>query len=121
VKLWSPQRGGPAFLIGQNFRAVYSYNPSTAYTLALCHLGDLIAGRPQFHQQFPGGERIPTMAEVKEIQQRLNDRGFKTDGVDGRSGSDTIRAVLAFQKDVGMKPADGYVGLKVLERLRQGS
>jgi membrane-bound lytic murein transglycosylase B len=121
VKLWLPQRGGPAFLVGQNFHAVYSYNPSKAYTLALCHLGDLIAGRPQFHQQFPGGERIPTMAEVEEIQKRLNDRGFKTDGLDGRSGSDTIRAVLAFQKKVGMKPADGYVGLKVLERLRQGS
>src|SRR5262249_40856596 len=50
VKLWQPEAGGPAFLIGQNFRAVYSYNPSLAYTLALLHLGDLIAGRPPFHQ-----------------------------------------------------------------------
>ena len=120
VKLWLPERGGPAFLIGQNFRAVYSYNPSTAYTLALCHLGDLIGGGEHFHKLFPGGERIPTMAEVKEIQRRLNARGFKTDGVDGRTGSDTIKAILAFEKKVGMKPADGYAGLKVLARLRQG-
>ena len=120
VKLWLPVRGGPGFLVGQNFRAVYSYNPSTAYALALCHLGDLIAGGPPFQQQFPGGERIPTMAEVKEIQRRLNERGFKTDGVDGRTGSDTIKAVLAFERKVGMHPADGYVGLKVLARLRQG-
>ena len=35
VKLWLPVAGGPAFLVGQNFRAVYSYNPSTSYTLAL--------------------------------------------------------------------------------------
>ena len=121
VKLWLPVAGGPAFLIGQNFRAVYSYNPSTSYTLALCHLGDLIRGDPPFRQQFPGGERAPTLAEVKEIQRRLNEQGFKTDGIDGRVGSDTIRAILAFQKKVGMEPADGYAGLKVLARLRQGA
>jgi peptidoglycan lytic transglycosylase B len=119
VKLWLPVDGGPAFLVGQNFRAVYSYNPSTNYTLALLHLGDLIKGDPPFHQQFPGGERVPTLAEVKEIQRRLNERGFKTDGIDGRTGSDTVKAVLAFQKKVGMDPADGYAGLKVLARLRQ--
>jgi membrane-bound lytic murein transglycosylase B len=121
VKMWIPMRGGPPFLIGQNFRAVYSYNPSTSYTLALLHLGDLIRGDPPFHQQFPGGERKPTLEEVKEIQRRLNEQGFKTDGIDGRTGSDTVKAILAFQKKVGMKPADGYAGLKVLARLRQGS
>lgn len=121
VKLWQPVGGGPAFLVGQNFRAVYSYNPSTSYTLALVHLGDLIRGDPPFRQQFPGGERAPTLDEVKEIQRRLNELGFKTDGIDGRTGSDTIKAVLAFQKKVGMEPADGYAGLKVLARLRQGS
>jgi membrane-bound lytic murein transglycosylase B len=120
VKLWLPVGGGPAFLVGQNFRAVYSYNPSTSYTLALLHLGDLIRGDPSFHQQFPGGERVPTLAEVKEIQRRLNEHGFKTDGIDGRTGSDTVKAILAFQKKVGMEPADGYAGLKVLARLRQG-
>ena len=119
VRLWIPVPGGPAFLLGQNFRAVHSYNPSTNYALALCHLGDLIRGGPPFHQQFPGGERTPTLAEVKEIQRRLNEHGFKTDGVDGRTGSDTVRAILAFQKKVGMDPADGYAGLKLLDRLRQ--
>jgi membrane-bound lytic murein transglycosylase B len=121
VKLWMPVPGGPAFLVGQNFRAVYSYNPSTSYTLALCHLGDLIRGDPPFRQLFPGGERTPTLEEVKEIQRRLNEHGFKTDGIDGRTGSDTIRAVLAYQKKVGMEPADGYAGLKLLARLRQGA
>ena len=121
VKLWLPVGGGPAFLVGQNFRSVYSYNPSTSYTLALVHLGDLIRGDPPFHQLFPGGERVPTLAEVKEIQRRLNEHGFKTDGIDGHTGSDTVKAILAFQKKVGMEPADGYAGLKVLARLRQGS
>ena len=121
VKLWVPVPGGPAFLVGQNFYAVHAYNPSTSYTLALCHLGDLIRGDPPFHKLFSGGERVPTLEEVKEIQRRLNERGFKTDGVDGRTGSDTIKAILAFERKVGMEPADGYAGLKVLARLRQGS
>jgi peptidoglycan lytic transglycosylase B len=119
AKLWQPAAGGPAFLIGQNFRAVYRYNPSTSYTLALCHLGDLIRGDPPLHRQFPGGERVPTVAEVKEIQRRLTERGFSPGGIDGRTGSGTIKAVLAFEKKVGMTPADGYIGLKVLARLRQ--
>jgi len=29
--------------------------------------------------------------------------------------------VLAYEKKVGMEPADSYVGLKVLARLRQAS
>ena len=120
VKLWVPINGGPAFLVGPNFRAVYSYNPSTNYTLALLHLGDLIRGNGGFRRQFPGGERVPTLAEVKEIQRRLNEQGFKTDGIDGRTGSDTVKAIIAYQKKVGMEPADGYAGLKVLARLRQG-
>jgi hypothetical protein len=121
VRLWLPVPGGPVFLVGQNFSAVYSYNPSTSYTLALVHLGDLIRGDGPFHQQFPGGERAPTLDEVKEIQRRLSELGFKIDDIDGRTGSDTLKAVVAFQKKVGMEPADGYVGLKVLARLRQGA
>jgi lytic murein transglycosylase len=119
VRLWLPVAGGPAFLVGQNFKAVYSYNPSSNYTLALVHLGDRVRGDPPFRQQFPGGERAPTLEEVKEIQRRLNEHGFKTDGIDGRTGSDTVKAILAFQQKVGMDPADGYAGLKVLARLRQ--
>jgi lytic murein transglycosylase len=121
ARLWLPVKGGPAFLLGQNFFAVRSYNPSSSYTLALLHLGDLIGGGGHFVHEFPGGERPPTLDEVKEIQRRLGEQGFKTDGIDGRSGTDTIKAARAFQKKVGMEPADGYIGLKLLARLRQAS
>ena len=93
MKLWLPVAGGPAFLVGQNFHAVYSYNPSTNYTLALLPSRRSDPRRPPFRQQFPGGERTPTLDEVKEIQRRLNERGFKTDGIDGRTGSDTVKAI----------------------------
>ena len=68
------------------------------YTLALLHLGDRIMGGGEFVQKFPGSERPPTLAEVQEIQQRLTARGF--DGID---------------------PDDGYAGVGLLARLRQGS
>jgi membrane-bound lytic murein transglycosylase B len=55
----------------QNFYAVRSYNPASAYALAILHLGDRIRGGGPFVQQFPGGERTPTLAEVQETQRPL--------------------------------------------------
>ena len=121
ASIWQPVAGGPAFLITQNFRAVRSYNPADSYTLATVHLADRIRGEGPFVQQFPGGERIPTLAEVQEMQRLLTARGFDTRGADGRIGPETMLAVRAFQSKVGMQPADGYLGLKVLARLRQGA
>ena len=120
AKLWVPVPGGPAFLLGPNFYAVRSYNPSMNYTLSIVHLGDRIMGAGPFVQPFPGGERTPTLAEVQEIQRRLTALGFDTGGTDGRVGNDTMMAVRNFQRKVGMQPADGYAGVKLLARLRQG-
>jgi membrane-bound lytic murein transglycosylase B len=120
ARLWVPVPGGPAFLLGPNFYAVRSYNPSMNYTLSIVHLGDRIMGGGPLVQSFPGGERTPTLAEVQEIQKRLTDLGFDTGGTDGRVGNDTMIAVRNFQRKVGMQPADGYAGVKLLARLRQG-
>ncbi len=106
-------------LVTRNFDAVKSYNPAAAYALAIVHLGDRIRGDGPFVQQFPGGERAPTLAELQEIQRRLTAQGFNTGGADGRVGRDTMVAVRDFQRKVGIDPADGYAGLKVLARLRQ--
>jgi hypothetical protein len=84
------------------------------------HLGDRVTGGEPFQQQFPGGERALTVAELQEIQQRLTKLGLDTGGTDGRVGSGTMRAVRAFQQKAGLEPADGYPGLKVLGRLRKG-
>ena len=121
AKAWVPVPGGPAFLITQNFSAIRSYNPSNNYTLAIAHLADRIRGKGEFVQKFPGGERTLTLEELQEIQRRLTALGFDTGGADGRIGHDTMVAVQAFQRKAGLQPADGYPGLKVLGRLRQGS
>jgi lytic murein transglycosylase len=121
AQLWIPEPGGPAFLLGPNFYAVRSYNPSMNYALAICHLGDRILGAPPFIQPFPGSERVLTLAEIQELQTRLTKAGFDTGGTDGRVGNDTMKAVRDYQLKMGIEPADGYGGLKVLARLRQGN
>jgi len=121
AQFWIPEPGGPAFLLGPNFYAVRSYNPSMNYALAICHLGDRILGAPPFLQPFPGSERALTLAEIQELQTRLTKAGFDTGGTDGRVGNDTMKAVRDYQVRMGLEPADGYGGLKVLARLRQGS
>jgi len=116
---WVPVPGGPAFLLGANFFAVKSYNPSMNYALALVYLGDRCVGGAPFVQKFPGSERAPTLAEVEEIQRRLTALGYDTGGVDGRVGNDTMLAVQNYQRKIGMHPADGYAGVGLLARLRQ--
>jgi membrane-bound lytic murein transglycosylase B len=117
---WMPVAGGPKFLIGANFNAVKSYNPSMNYALAICHLGDRVMGGEPFVQPFPNSERAPTLAEIQEIQKRLTALGFDTGGTDGRVGAQTMRAVANFQRKVNMEP-DGYAGVRLLARLRQAN
>jgi len=119
AKLWVPVPGGPAFLLGPNFFAIRSYNPSHNYVLAIVHLGDRVLGGGPFVQRFPGSEeRAPTLAEVQEMQTRLTKAGFDTGGTDGRVGNLTMLAARNFQVKAGMAPADGYLGLKLLAKLR---
>lgn len=111
---------GPAFALLQNFYAVKSYNPSFKYALAICHLSDKIRGGGAFHHRWPTDERALSTAETQEMQERLTALGFDTGGTDGRVGEKTQSALQAWQKSVGMTPADGYPSDKVLERLRGG-
>ena len=119
--MWVPVARRPGVPAWPDFYSVKSYNPSMNYALAICHLGDRILGAPPFIHPFPGSERALTLAEVQEMQTRLTKAGFDTGGTDGRVGNDTMKAMKDYQAKMGLLPADGYGGLKVLARLRQGS
>lgn len=120
ARLWTPVPRGPSFLLSRNFDAVKSYNPSNSYALAVVLLGDRIGGAGPLVKLFPGGERTPTFAEVQEIQRRLTEHGYDAGPSNGRIGRETIQAILAYQRKVKLEPVDGYAGLKLLARLRQG-
>lgn len=108
---------GAAFMIFDNFRAIERYNAADAYVIGVGHLSDQIKGGPPLQANWPQDERALKLAERKELQQRLTNAGFSTQGVDGRIGPNTIRAVRSYQRANGLVP-DGYASLTLLKRLR---
>jgi membrane-bound lytic murein transglycosylase B len=108
---------GPGFLMLNNFRVIMKYNPAEAYALAIGHLADRLRGGEPFRQVWPREERVLTLAERYELQQRLAMRGFDVGELDGRFGAKTRAAVRDFQAKAGLIP-DGYASTEVLNRLR---
>lgn len=54
--------------------------------------------------------------EVKKLQQSLKDKGYDVGNIDGIFGINTKNAVMAFQKDKGLK-VDGIAGPETLSAL----
>jgi membrane-bound lytic murein transglycosylase B len=108
---------GAAFLITPNFRAIERYNAADAYVIAVGHLSDRLAGGPPIRAAWPREDRALTGPERRELQERLTAAGFDTKGVDGKIGPNTLAALRAFQRSIGMVP-DGYASVDILKRLR---
>ncbi|MDP5291033.1 lytic murein transglycosylase [Oceanimonas sp. CHS3-5] len=108
---------GPAFVVFNNFFVIKRYNNATAYAMGVGHLADKIAGGSDFHQAWPRHERALSRTEKQELQQRLTEQGFDTQGADGVIGPNTMAAIRAWQQARGLV-ADGYASASLLERLR---
>lgn len=108
---------GVALMIFDNFRVIERYNPADAYVIAVGHLSDRITGGPAFRGGWPRDDRTLSGAERRELQELLTRAGFPTFGIDGIIGPNTIEAVRRYQQSIGVTP-DGYVSLRVLDRLR---
>ena len=109
---------GPVFAVFPNFQVIRKYNMSVAYSLAVGHLSDRIAGAGSFTATWPHGDTQLKRSEIREIQERLNAMGLDTAGVDGMIGPASVEAIQAFQQRIGMLP-DGYATREVLEALRR--
>lgn len=107
---------GPAFLAYANFRATMAYNPSTFYALTVGHLADRYTGAPGI-QNMPENEQAMSVADVRELQQLLNENGFDSGEPDGRVGRQTRSAIRAYQQSQDL-PMDGYASLTLLNALR---
>ena len=113
-------RAGRRFLLGQNFYAVHSYNPSMNYTLAIVHLERPPARRWTVRAALP---RRRAHADARRVagdaaapdQGRLRHRRRSTAG----SAPTPCGRCAPISSKVGIEPADGYAGLKVLARLRK--
>ena len=108
---------GPAFLMLNNFRVIMRYNPAEAYALAIGHLADRLRGDGPLVQSWPRDERVLSLTERYELQQRLVFHGFEVGEPDGRLGAKTRAAIREFQLRAGLIP-DGFASAQVLDRLR---
>ena len=116
VLLPAGARGAP-FLIFANFQVIETYNTADAYVIGVGHLADRIKGGAAIQAGWPRDLRALLLEERIELQQRLTAAGIDPGAVDGKIGPNTIAAVKAYQKSVGIVP-DGYPSLDILKRLR---
>ena len=110
---------GPAFMVFRNFTAISRYNNSVLYVIGIGHLSDRLIGGPPVRGNFPPDAQGMTIRDRKELQQRLTDAGFDTDGADGVIGANSRKAISAYQRKLGL-PDTGEPSIALLNRLRQG-
>ena len=108
---------GPAFIVFRNFDALYGYNPSVSYALAIAHLSDRLRGAGPFQTAWPTDDPGLSRAERREVQQRLIERGYDIGQADGIIGARTRAAIESFQQSAGL-PVDGRAGARVLRALQ---
>jgi peptidoglycan hydrolase-like protein with peptidoglycan-binding domain len=56
---------------------------------------------------------------IRQVQQQLAARGYRTGAIDGRMSPETIAAIRTFEADQGLVPK-GRISVVVLERLESG-
>lgn len=106
-------RRGPTFLAFSNFKAILKYNNAVSYALAVCILGDLIAGRPGVQADWPREEQPLSRDERLAFQSALLKLGFDPGKLDGVLGRGVKAALRMYQKAHGL-PADGFPTLGLL-------
>jgi lytic murein transglycosylase len=111
-------RNGPAFLAYPNFDIYLDWNQSLVYTTTAAYYATRLAGGPPLAK---GNGPIETLslAETKELQQRLAKLGFDVGKIDGVVGAASRNAIRTMQAKYGL-PADGYPSAELLGRLRSG-
>jgi len=94
---------GPGFLMLRNFFILKRYNNSDFYALSVGLLADRLAGKKGMKQSWPRPAGSLSVDEKFEIQELLKKRGLYSSGIDGRIGSNTIKAIKIFQAQQGLK------------------
>ena len=109
-------RHGPRILLGGQALALYQYNRSTNYVLAVSKLATMIDGG-HVDWSWDRTARPLGRSEIMDLQSVLTDLGYNAGASDGIIGPDTVRAVMQAQTGLGIE-ADGYPDLELLARLK---
>lgn len=117
--LLQPEPGGPLFLVTKNFDAIYSYNASENYALAIAHLADRLRGGAPFVTPWPTDDAGLSRAQKREIQILLIARGHDIGEVDGALGSRSQAAIKLEQARLG-HTVNGRAGQRLYEAMKKG-
>jgi len=110
--------GGPTFLVASNFDAIYSYNASESYALAIAALSDRLAGGGPFATPWPTDNPGLSRAERREMQRLLIAHGYDVGEPDGAVGKKTTDAIADFEGKNGLD-RDGRPSVRLLAALRR--
>ena len=109
MELWLPAgKDGPALLLSKNFDVIKVYNNSSSYALGVSLLGKAITRESGLQQAWPRYERPLSTAQVRNLQLRLTQAGYDTQGADGVAGTNTRKAFQRWQAANGQTP-DGFI------------
>ncbi|MEM1377956.1 MAG: lytic murein transglycosylase [Pseudomonadota bacterium] len=105
---------GPAFLAFPNFRILLEWNQSLTYVTTVAYFANRIGGAPRYNAG--SGHNGLSGDQMKELQRRLQARGYDVGDVDGILGAGTRAAVRAEQLRLGL-PADSWPTPELLRAL----
>jgi lytic murein transglycosylase len=108
-------RLGPAFLAYANFDVYWEWNQSSNYSLAAAYFATRLGGAARLDRG--NAPAILSAEEMREVQERLNARGYDAGEPDGRLGELTRAGVKQAQLAFGLPP-DGYPTRELLQLLR---
>lgn len=112
---------GPAFLLFQNYFVIKQYNTSDSYALALGALAQRIAGAPPLATPWPAKAVNLSRAEKLMVQAKLAELGLYDGPRDGKFGPKARDAIHAYQRRMGLEPADGFATPELLRHMTRGS
>lgn len=107
---------GPAFLLYKNFDVILGWNNSEFYGIAVGHLADRIGGKGPLSKALPDLPKY-SLADIKLLQDSLNQLGFNVGEADGILGPATRVGVRDFQASENMI-ADGFPDQQVIDAVR---
>ncbi|RRU09529.1 lytic murein transglycosylase [Stenotrophomonas sp. 278] len=109
---------GPAWLVFRNYDAIYAYNAAESYALAIATLADRLRGGGGTVAAWPTDDPGIGRTERRELQTLLLARGHDIGAADGMIGTASRRAIQVEQQRLGLAPADGRAGQRILTALR---
>ncbi|MET0182022.1 MAG: lytic murein transglycosylase [Caulobacterales bacterium] len=108
---------GPVLLLHPNFSVIRRYNASDRYALSVALLARAYEGRGGLVTPWPTHLGTLQRDDMMQLQILLSNLGYNAGTADGQFGSNTRRAVAAFQTAEGMAP-DGFPTADLLRAVR---